>query len=185
MDTAFRWGLDPMGAAGSRLNVIPRAVQNQLTGKSFFEEPLDTPVRRASQAALDVLAPISVQSAVQAGRSVAPPFVQEAIPGGEARLGVGGGLFQATGLNLRAATNQQLRQLQARPETTSAERQQIDVELERRSAEFDRNAILTEQSFVDLNIMLKRARRRRDQLMIERIQREQERRDRLMQAGAG
>ncbi len=100
MDTAFRWALDPIGAAASRVNVIPRAIANQVKGETFFGEPLDTPVKRASQAAIDIGAPISATTAIGALRE-AVPGLRDVIPEGENRLGVGGQLVQASGLNLR------------------------------------------------------------------------------------
>lgn len=100
MDTAFRWALDPVGAFASRVNVIPRAIANQLKGETFFGEKLDTLVKRGSQLAIDLAAPIGATAALGAAIEEFPRL-RDVIPEGEGRLGVGAQLVQASGLNLR------------------------------------------------------------------------------------
>jgi len=73
---------------------------NQAAGATFFGERLDTLPRRAVAGAIDVLAPISVTSAIGAARE-AFPAMQGVVPGTEGRLGVVGQSIQAGGFNLR------------------------------------------------------------------------------------
>jgi len=100
MDTAFRWAFNFPAAVASRTNVLPRALMNQAAGATFFGERLDTLPRRAVAGAIDVLAPISVTSAIGAARE-AFPAMQGVVPGTEGRLGVVGQSIQAGGFNLR------------------------------------------------------------------------------------
>jgi len=108
MDTVFRWALDPKSAWSARWNVLPRAVINQSAGRTFTDEPLDTPAKRVTQGLMDVAAPIGATSAIGALRSALPKQLGNIIPEGEARLGVAGQLGQVTGLNLRSDTTPEL-----------------------------------------------------------------------------
>ncbi len=101
MDTAIRWALNPVGALSARVNVVPRAVANQVKGETFFGEKLDSPAKRAVQGAVDVAAPISATTALGAVRE-AVPGIGNVVAEGEGRLGVSGQLSQAAGINLRA-----------------------------------------------------------------------------------
>ena len=105
-DTAFRL-LDPEGFFLSRLSVPGRAFQNQLSGETFWGEQFGLDLKRLSQAMIDI-APLS-GGAVQAGlRRV--DALEEYIPAGEERLGLGGQVGQAmVGVNLRAENNPELR----------------------------------------------------------------------------
>ena len=108
MDTVFRWAINPLDAAASRLNVIPRAATNQVVGKTFFGEdlgglgePSKWPIR-AVAAAEDVLAPIPVTAGLAAAQS-AIPQLEGIVPRGERRLDPTGQAIQAIGLNLRGS----------------------------------------------------------------------------------
>tara|TARA_R110002110_G_scaffold247017_1_gene463345 strand:- start:351 stop:2087 length:1737 start_codon:yes stop_codon:yes gene_type:complete len=108
MDTVFRWAINPVNAVASRLNVIPRAVTNQVVGKTFFGEdlgglgePSKWPIR-AIAAASDVLAPIPVTAGLAAAQS-AIPQLEGIVPTGERRLDATGQAIQAIGLNLRGS----------------------------------------------------------------------------------
>ncbi len=101
-DTFLRWILNAPGALASRLDIIPRAVVNQVSGESYFGEPIVTPTERLKHAAMDVFLPISAGSALGAAREVIPELA-ETVPPVEPSLGVAGGLLQATGVNIRAA----------------------------------------------------------------------------------
>ena len=101
MDTAFRWILNPPEAAAARTNVLPRGITNQATGTTFFGEPLGTPLRRISQAAVDIAAPISVTHALGPLRDVIPGG-ERVLAEGESRLGTIPQLLKATGFNIRA-----------------------------------------------------------------------------------
>jgi hypothetical protein len=101
LDTAFRWVLDPIQAAASRINVIPRAFESQRSARSFFGEELRSVQQRAVQAAIDVFAPIGVTSAIGAARE-AFPQLRGVVAEGEGRLGVFGQLLQTSGFNLRS-----------------------------------------------------------------------------------
>ena len=108
MDTVFRWAINPVNAVASRLNVIPRAVTNQVVGKTFFGEdlgglgePSKWPIR-AIAAASDVLAPIPVTAGLAAAQS-AIPQLEGIVPAGERRLDPTGQAIQAIGLNLRGS----------------------------------------------------------------------------------
>jgi hypothetical protein len=105
MDTALRL-LDPAAFARARENVIPRAIETQVTGKDFFGRPLEGVGERAAQAAVDVL-PIPVQNLASIFRD--SYGAGKVLPEGETRLGTSGLAAQLTGANLRAETNPDLR----------------------------------------------------------------------------
>ena len=101
LDTPLRWLTDPVQAFAARVNVAPRVVFDQVRGETFFGEKMETPVQRATQAAIGAAAPIAAVQAIGAAREAVPalkPYVAE----GESRLGIGGQLVQVTGLNLRS-----------------------------------------------------------------------------------
>jgi hypothetical protein len=100
MDTIFRWALSPIEAVASRLNVIPRAVLNQISGETFFGEDISGFRRRLVAGAIDLAAPISVTQLIGAARE-AIPAIRGLIPEGEGRLGLAGNLLQVL-INLRA-----------------------------------------------------------------------------------
>ncbi len=106
MDTIFRV-LDPAGFIGARTNVIPRTLINQMSGTDFYGRSLEGPVERGFQAASDLFAPIGAGQVLGAARGAGfnPGGI---IPENEGRLGVGGQLAQASGVNLRAQTTRQL-----------------------------------------------------------------------------
>jgi hypothetical protein len=112
LDTAFRI-LDPVSFVTSRESVPVRTAQNQIAGADFFGAPIDEVgpggiVSRTSQFIFDMFAPIGFG---QAGLELARSNVEGAetiIRPGEDRLGAGGTLVQATGVNLRAETTPQL-----------------------------------------------------------------------------
>ncbi len=129
MDTAFRWGTDPLGAFMSRVNVVPRAAVNQIRGKTFFGQPLGNPIRpedsltqkeirggktkldesleslrnRAVALGIDLFSPISGTGLLGA-LAQSNETAGNLIPEGEQKLGVAGQLIQSSGINLRAGT---------------------------------------------------------------------------------
>ena len=100
LDTVFRL-LDPEQFFTARLNVLPRAAWNQRAGKTFFGEQLDTPGKRAEALLSDVAIPIPLEQLRGVAGLGAMPI--------EPRVGPWGGLIQASGLNVRAETNAELR----------------------------------------------------------------------------
>ena len=97
-DTVFRL-MQPDDAFRGRLNVVTGAGLTQALGYDYWRRPLEGPADRALHVAQDVLAPIGVGHALAAfGVGVE----------GEQRLGLAN-LVQSAGFNLRAATNQDLR----------------------------------------------------------------------------
>jgi len=112
LDTALRI-LDPAGFISARESVPVRAAANQIAGTDFFGAPIDEVgpqgiVSRTSQLIFDMFAPIGIG---QAGLELARNNIEGAetiIRPGEDRLGTGGTLTQATGVNLRAETTPQL-----------------------------------------------------------------------------
>lgn len=113
LDTIFRV-LDPKGFVQARENILPRALSNQITGKDFFGESLDSPQKRIEQGLSDLAEPIGlsqVRGALGLGKQQ------------EARLGSKAQAFQASGLNLRAETSPDLRDRLARQ---YAEQNKID-----------------------------------------------------------
>ena len=106
-DTPFRI-LNPYQYITSRASVPARAVDNLITGETFFGEPLDTLYKRAIVQPLLDIAPIPVESAMQASRNWSP-FMEQVVPEGEGRLGAQGQFMQAlSGMNLSAETNAQM-----------------------------------------------------------------------------
>ena len=107
MDTSLRILLDPQAATAARINVAPRAIANQMSGRTFFGEELGgafTPEgfgRRSGQAFTDLFGPIGGMSALGA-LAEGVPELKTVIPEGEARLGWAGQLIQAGGLGFRA-----------------------------------------------------------------------------------
>ncbi len=106
-DTFIRWILDAPSAAGSRLNVIPRAIYNQIKGESFWGKPIDRFPDRVAQAAIDLLMPIGASNIFEMARQTISG-AEKILPEGERRLGAIGSAIQATGLNVRAAANMEL-----------------------------------------------------------------------------
>lgn len=103
MDTALRL-LDPISFFQARENVLPRALVNQALGEDFYGRPIDTVgprgiVSRAQQAAQDIFQPVGAGMVAEAARQ-AVPGADKLIPENEGRIGVGGSLIQASGLNL-------------------------------------------------------------------------------------
>lgn len=99
MDTAFRL-LDPVGFIKARMNVLPRAVANQLTGSDYFDNPIDTVgpkgiVSRGMQAATDLYEPIGAGQA-RGALGLNPPAHEP--------VGTAGSVVQASGVNLRPET---------------------------------------------------------------------------------
>ena len=96
LDTAFRL-LDPMAFVKARESIGVRALHNQLTGRDFYDNPIDTLgpkglVSRAVQAALDIGEPISAAQ-VRGAAGAVPPAHEP--------VGTLGSGIQAAGLNLR------------------------------------------------------------------------------------
>jgi len=109
MDTVFQWAANPQSAVAARVNVIPRAITNQLEGETFFGEDLGRlfepgkwPIRAAA-AAEDVLAPIPVTAGLAATQA-AIPQLEGIVPSGERRLPALEQAIQAIGVNLRGGT---------------------------------------------------------------------------------
>jgi hypothetical protein len=100
MDTVARWMTSPIDALASRLNVPLSAAKSQITGESFFGEPLDTLPKRAGQLFQDLAAPIGATQLIGAAGEVVP-WLNEAFVETESRLGGAGQTLQATGFNLR------------------------------------------------------------------------------------
>ena len=112
MDTAFRI-LNPVNFITSRESVPVRAAANQISGTDFYGAPIDDVgpggiISRTSQLLHDLFAPIGLGG-------ITGEAAREFIPGGEAivpraedRLGYGGLLLQATGVNVRAETTMNL-----------------------------------------------------------------------------
>ena len=94
LDTVFRV-LDPKAFVDGRLAVPVRAALTQYTDGNEFTGPLDTPGKRLRQLGTDLGLPIGLGNFV--GQS-------------EVRLGEAGSRLQATGVNVRAETNPDLRQ---------------------------------------------------------------------------
>lgn len=122
LDTVFRWALNPTDAATARVNVIPRAGYNQVKGETFNRTKLDTPKERVVQLALDLGAPISAGSALEAAREFVPGLA-DLIPEQEGRLGVPGNLVQAAGLNLRGQATDQILEIAALDKTEKSYRE--------------------------------------------------------------
>ena len=109
MDTAFRWALDPVAATAARLNVIPRAIGNQLAGENFMGQPAETFGERLTMAATDLGVPISGMNALGAIREKVPGLRSNLLPN-ESRLGVAGQFAQAfSGFNLRSEQTNELK----------------------------------------------------------------------------
>ena len=112
LDTALRV-LDPRSFIEARESVPVRAAWNQITGKDFYNQPIDEVgpggiFSRLRQLVSDAFAPIGIgESAFQIARQNIPG-AEELIPVGEARIGTGGHLLQATGLNVRALSTSKL-----------------------------------------------------------------------------
>ena len=90
-----------------------RAGLNQATGENFFGARIDDTgpggvVSRTAQLATDLFSPIGPGQAAQEIARERIPGAAEIVPGVEARLGTGGLLAQATGINLRAETTPDL-----------------------------------------------------------------------------
>lgn len=100
-DTWLRWILDPAGALTARVNVLPRAVINQVQGRDFWGRELKDWDDRVKQLVLDLFAPIGAGNLLEIAR-LQWPEVAEVLPEAEARIGIVGSLIQATGLNVRA-----------------------------------------------------------------------------------
>ena len=100
-DTSFRWVLNPIMAASSRLNLFPGAARNQLQGSDFYGRPLEGPGDRGRQVIEDVFAPIGLGNAQDIAREKAPAL-KRFLPPKEDRIGVNGSPLQMTGLNVRA-----------------------------------------------------------------------------------
>ena len=97
MDTALRL-LNPLEFATSRLNVGPRAIQNQISGTDYYGNRIDTVgpkgiVSRAMQFATDLYEPITVNQIRTL--AISPKGIRESV-------GRIGGAVQAAGFNLRA-----------------------------------------------------------------------------------
>jgi hypothetical protein len=104
MDTPLRVA-DPFAFISSRLNVSFRALVEASAGETFFGQELDTFPKRAAYLAQSLGSPIGVLSGM--GAVVERfPAVQEYLARGESRLGTGGQLLQASGINLRSATTE-------------------------------------------------------------------------------
>tara|TARA_R100001086_G_scaffold248277_1_gene184817 strand:+ start:328 stop:2607 length:2280 start_codon:yes stop_codon:yes gene_type:complete len=104
MDTPLRVA-DPFAFISSRLNVSFRALTEASAGETFFGQELDTFPKRAAYLAQSLGSPIGVLSGM--GAVVERfPAVQEYLARGESRLGTGGQLLQASGINLRSATTE-------------------------------------------------------------------------------
>lgn len=99
-DTWMRWMLDPAGALTARVNVLPRAVINQVQGRDFWGRELKDWGDRVKQAVIDLFAPIGAGNLLEVARLQWPDvgFIPEA----EGRIGIVGSLIQATGLNVRS-----------------------------------------------------------------------------------
>jgi hypothetical protein len=102
MDTIFRV-LDPQSFVTSRFSTLGRAAINQASGTDFQGRPLDSPKERIAQAVSDLFGPIGLGEVASA---VDPTGL---VPEGESRLGTAGQFIQSAGANLRAETNEQLR----------------------------------------------------------------------------
>lgn len=112
LDTGLRV-LDPASFMSSRFSVPIRAAWNQLTGEDFTGRPIDEVgpggvVSRTQQLMFDLFSPIGLgQSGGEAARQMFSG-VGRIIPEGESRIGVGGSLVQAAGLNVRGERTPQL-----------------------------------------------------------------------------
>lgn len=108
MDTAFKV-LDPAGFVAARQSVPIRAFKNQVEAQDFYKKPIDEEgpggvYSRTTHLIQDMFAPIG---AGQAGLNILAQKVPEAEPFvsfGERKLGTGGQLIQAGGVNVRAET---------------------------------------------------------------------------------
>ena len=110
MDTAFRWATDPLGATAARLNVLPRAIGNQIAGQNFMGQPAETFGERVGMFASDVGVPISGINALGALREKVPGLANVHLPS-ESRLGVAGQLAQAfVGFNFRSDQTKELKE---------------------------------------------------------------------------
>ncbi len=108
MDTAFRI-LDPVNFITSRESVPVRAAANQISGTDFYGAPIDDVgpggiISRASQLLHDLFAPIGLGGITGEAAREFIPGGEQIIPRAEDRLGYGGLLLQATGVNVRAET---------------------------------------------------------------------------------
>lgn len=106
-DTFMRWALDPIGALGSRVNVLPRAIMNQLQSEDFFGRPVEGIGGRARQAVADIFTPIGLGNVGEILRGVLPE-AEGPLPIGETEVGRGGLAVQALGLNVRAEGTRRL-----------------------------------------------------------------------------
>ena len=112
LDTVFKI-LDPISFISSRQSVPIRAIQNQFTGKDFFNQPIDEVgpggfFSRTLQLLSDTLAPIGIgTSALQILRQQVPA-TQALIPPSEERGGTPLQIIQATGLNVKAASTKRM-----------------------------------------------------------------------------
>lgn len=130
MDTAFRV-LDPKGYIESRFSVPVSAAATQWSGENYFGDRVDElgpggVVSRTVALGTDLFGPIGAAPlAGSALREVAPQTAR-AVPAGESRLGIGGSVLQATGLNLRAYNFDELQKLK---ESNPQMAPQVDREL--------------------------------------------------------
>jgi hypothetical protein len=100
-DTGLRWIIDAPAALQARWNVGPRAIINQVKGENFYGEPLESFERRVMQFGEDTLMPIGAGNLLQTLRHKNTTLAKF-IPAGDDRVGVGGGLIQSVGGNVRA-----------------------------------------------------------------------------------
>ena len=107
MDTSLRM-LDPMAFIKARENVTLRAIANQVAGKDFFGRPINSISERVGQFISDVGLPIPAQQLTGLALR-AFPALEGWVADQEARLGIPGQVAQTTGVNLRAETNEMIR----------------------------------------------------------------------------
>jgi len=112
MDTAIRWAFTPIDAINSRFSVPIQTAKGIATGETFMGEPIPggeiAGMKFGPQTAVDLLAPISGQYGLQAAKSQFPEQF-EWLPEAEGRLSPAQNIIQATGINLSALSNSELR----------------------------------------------------------------------------
>jgi hypothetical protein len=106
MDTALRLA-NPFSFIGARLNIVPRAIYNQMVQKSFFGQRLDTTSLRIGQLLMDLGLPIGGHGPLGVATEKFPAL-QKVFPRGERRLGTAGNIIQGIGINLRSESKESI-----------------------------------------------------------------------------
>jgi hypothetical protein len=118
MDTAFRV-LNPISFIDSRTSVPVRAAINLFQGTEFTGQRTDTVgplgvVSRVTQLARDLFEPIGPGPVIAEAIRHGVPGAKNLLTEGEVRLGITGQAIQGTGLNLRAASSAEIRDIATR-----------------------------------------------------------------------